>query len=343
MAWLAVWVVSLYALVVVHELAHAATVLLLRLPLRELHLGSQQAGRRVGAVAHVPIFVGLRPAGRAVYGYDDGRHLLVRVRLVLLSGPLVNLAFAPLVVSSNRWVQEFGVAALLVGLWNLVPYRYRGHTSDGLALFKAAPNVAAWQQGRQLRAAAEHSAIVARAYTPDRAANILPEVRSHAADPVTGAAWAMLLGHAAADAGTLRDDIGVLRRHLEGTALQPHARAHLGNHIAWHLVCSDEARSRRADPESQQMADFCSDLAARLLPSCAHAHTRAEVLLRLGRYHDALSYAEQAAALVTPDLSSDDRLRVAATLDAARRHAAVPVPEQSVPGASTKQRSDTSR
>lgn len=307
-----------YVQMVVHELGHAAAALIAGFPLRELRFGTHSRGRHIGTLRGVRIVVGPKFAGLTRYTYDDRPHLLARARFVIVAGPGANLAFAPLALLGNMPVHEFGVAALLLGMANLLPYRTKAHTSDGLNLIKSRSRVAPWAAGAALRAAVAESDRTARDYTPDQAERLLDDVRRHAAQPATGAAWIPLLVRVATDAGALRHEFPLVREHLSRPPLAPAGRAWMANNVAWELLCNDKGRNYSTDPESLRIADFCSGLAVELHPSCATLHTRAEVLRRLGRFDEALPIAQHALSLVPADLAPSERDRVVATLVAIR-------------------------
>lgn len=266
-----------------------ALVLLFWLPMLRLHtLGHALAARLVGwrlvevgvgfgrellrlRVGSVRVRVGSVPLeGYALVQPGGVRGARAKRALVYLGGPLANLAIvaalSPVLAlrvpergDSLAFIvlQSLGLAAVLIALCALVPYRSGGNPSDGLALLECA-----FARADTLRA--RHAAVYVR------------EARRWIADEQPGAARELieagltqlpneprLLGMAAvvrAAEGDPRAAYGALEALGPPDAREPELRAELIADAAWAvLLGQDEALLSDAERAAERARELCPD------------------------------------------------------------------------------------
>ena len=332
----ALGMVALGASVAIHELAHAAVAVLLRLEVASVSIGvgpviSRRRVRAVDVALHT-----VPTAGLVMLVANSRRWLRTRVWWTIFAGPAVNLGIAAVVLSwlastggnvarveftsGLAWWLVFGATNLGVGALNIFP----SGSTDGAQLLSGL--FGGHDADRTLGAGHLHRGD--RALAAGRYDEALAE--AEAARPLLkkdGWACDHLVVLVALERGDAEQAVPALRALLHRGTLDARQAAIVGNNLAWALVM-------RGAPDDAAEAIDRSAAALAALPGTPACHgTHGAALIAAGRAADGLPHSQRGMVGASSDRNRavnhawiaighaqlGDRAAAQASLDAARR------------------------
>lgn len=339
----ALGMIALGVAVAIHELAHAAVAVLLRLEVVAMSIGvgpviSRRRVRNVDVALHA-----IPTAGLVMLVASSRRWLRTRVWWAIFAGPAVNLGVAAVVLtwlastgdnvarveftSGLAWWLVFGATNLGVGALNIFP----SGSTDGAQLLSGlfgghdanrTLGAGHLQRGDRALAAGRYDEALAEA----EAARPLLKKDSWASDH--------LIALVALERGDAERAVAALRALRDRGPLDPRQAALVGNNLAWALAM-------RGAPDDAAEAITLSAAAVAALPGTPACHgTHGAALIAAGRAAEGLPHSQRGLVGATTDRNRaanhawiaigraqlGDRAAAEASLDAARRlHPAHPL------------------